>query len=287
MTDAGVYIRRKVINADAQKLTAWARTLGIPHMPAADLHVTIVYSKEPFDHGPIDSATMTVALDGMSAEHLGKSAALVLRFRSDALESRNAALRAAGASSDFEGYIPHITISYQADNLDPAAIDLSELPSTIRLGPEVAEPITGSFAPEYIPHEGGMMKGVQMTAAIAKVDEDQRLVWGWASVIEEGGKAVVDSQGDVIGEADLLKAAHMFVTDARVGKAMHEGEPVAEVVESMVLTKSAQEALGIDLGKVGWWIAMKVHDDDVWARVKGGELGAFSIGGRAQIEEMA
>lgn len=125
------------------------------------------------------------------------------------------------------------------------------------------------------------------TAKIEKVDEEQRIVAGWASVIEQGGEAVVDLQGDVIDEADLVKAAHAFVSDARVGKAMHDGEPVAEVVESVVFTAETQKALGVELGKVGWWIAMKVHDGAVWDRVKSGELGAFSIGGQATPEEIA
>ncbi len=120
---------------------------------------------------------------------------------------------------------------------------------------------------------------------ILKADDDQHLVWGWASVIEENGQAVVDSQGDVIGVQDLMDAAHGFMIDTRKGGIMHatrDGSAIkiGEVVESMVLTKDRQEALGIDLGKVGWLITMKVHDDAVWKAIKGGELRAFSIGGR-------
>ena len=115
--------------------------------------------------------------------------------------------------------------------------------------------------------------------------DDERLVFGWASVIEEGGAAVVDSQGDVIEVADLQDAAIGFMVDARKGGFMHvkvDGAAVkiGEVVESLVMTKAKQAALGIDLGKVGWLITMKVNDDDVWAAVKDGTLKAFSIGGR-------
>lgn len=120
---------------------------------------------------------------------------------------------------------------------------------------------------------------------IAKVDDDMRVVWGWASVIEEGGQPVVDTQGDVIEESELVKAAHGFITDHRAGGLMHapgrDGKPmrIGDVVESLVLTKAVQKVLGVDLGKVGWLIGIRVTDDAVWRAVKDGRLAGLSIGG--------
>jgi hypothetical protein len=42
---------------------------------------------------------------------------------------------------------------------------------------------------------------------ILKADDEQRIVWGWASVITEDGVPVVDTQGDVIRPETLMKAA--------------------------------------------------------------------------------
>ena len=39
--------------------------------------------------------------------------------------------------------------------------------------------------------------------AILKTDDEQRMVYGWASVVTEKGEPVVDRQGDVI-EPDTL-----------------------------------------------------------------------------------
>lgn len=114
---------------------------------------------------------------------------------------------------------------------------------------------------------------------ILKVDNEQRIAYGWASVIEENGKVVVDSQGDMIRESVLQKAAHDYVLDERAGKVMHKGKRIADVVESIVFTKELQKAIGIDLKKVGWFLAMKIRDESVWERVKSGELKAFSVGG--------
>lgn len=128
---------------------------------------------------------------------------------------------------------------------------------------------------------------VTLSAEVRKLDEERRVVWGWASVIEEAGQVVVDKQGDVIDEHELVSAAHGFMRDARLAKAMHDGEGIGEVVESVVLTKGLQQALGIEVGKVGWLIGMHVADDAAWVSFKDGTFTGFSIGGAAVREEMA
>lgn len=122
---------------------------------------------------------------------------------------------------------------------------------------------------------------------IEKVDEDLRQVTGWASVASVGGKDVVDWQDDVINESELEKMAHGFMRHSRLGKVMHDGSPVATVIESMVFTKEKQRMLGIELDKVGWLLTMQIESEDVWKRVKSGELKAFSIGGRGMRKPMA
>ena len=72
----------------------------------------------------------------------------------------------------------------------------------------------------------------------------------------------------------------------RVGKTMHEGEATGMVLHSLPVTKEICDALGIQSDNEGWIVAYKVYDDDVWKRVKSGELRAFSIGGRAMKEEI-
>lgn len=121
---------------------------------------------------------------------------------------------------------------------------------------------------------------------ILKVDDEQRMVFGWASVVTENGEAVVDRQGDVIEAETLVKAVNEFMEHVRVGKAMHTGEQVGVVVHSLPITKEIGEALGIHSNREGWVVAYKVFDDSVWERVKSGELAAFSIGGRAQKQEI-
>lgn len=119
---------------------------------------------------------------------------------------------------------------------------------------------------------------------ILKSDEEQRLVYGWASVITEKGEPVIDRQGDVIKADTLVKAVNGFMETVRVGKEMHKGEQIGVVLHSLPITKEIGEALGIQSDREGWVVAFKVYNDDVWEKVKSGELAAFSIGGRATKE---
>lgn len=122
-----------------------------------------------------------------------------------------------------------------------------------------------------------------LTVPILKTQDDQRLVFGWASVISENGQPVVDSQGDIITEADLEKAFYGFAKDARMAGEMHSRMDAGHMVECMVFTKEKQAALGIDLGKVGAWVGFRL-DPEAYAKVKSGEMRAFSIGGSGRRE---
>jgi len=130
---------------------------------------------------------------------------------------------------------------------------------------------------------GSMTKSIE--GQILKADEEQRMVYGWASVVTEKGEPVVDRQGDVIEPDTLVKAVSKFMEHVRVGKEMHKGDQIGAVIHSMPITKEIGESLGIQSDREGWVVAFKVYDDEVWSKVKSGELAAFSIGGRAIKED--
>lgn len=121
---------------------------------------------------------------------------------------------------------------------------------------------------------------------ILKFDEEQRMFYGWASVVTEKGVPVVDRQGDVIEPDTLEKAATAFMKEVRVGKVMHTGNQKVTFVHSMPVTKQLADALGIQTDREGWIVGGYVHDDETWEMVKSGKLPALSIGGRARKEKM-
>ena len=121
---------------------------------------------------------------------------------------------------------------------------------------------------------------------LLKVDEDQRMVWGWASVSTEGGQASIDKQNDYVPIHELQKAVHGHFINTRIGKTMHKGRKTHEIVDTIVFTKELQKALGVELPYEGWFVGVKVHDDKTWEQVKKGKFRAFSIGGTGERHPM-
>lgn len=108
-------------------------------------------------------------------------------------------------------------------------------------------------------------------------------VRGWASVTSKDGKPYEDTDKSRIDIEEIRKAAHKFVTEARLAKAMHKGVLVGEVVESVIVDDAFAKAMGMSDTRRGWWIGMQIHDADTKAKVKKGIYKAFSIGGRATV----
>lgn len=142
ITDAApraLYVCRKVENIG--DLKAWAKSQGIPDL-ADDLHVTIAASRTPIDWikagnasdwGSDNDGKLTIAPGGPRVvEPLGGMTAVLL-FASSPLVWRHREILEAGASYDFEEYMPHISLS-------KAPIDVASIEPYRRkivLGPEI------------------------------------------------------------------------------------------------------------------------------------------------------
>lgn len=132
----------------------------------------------------------------------------------------------------------------------------------------------------------------EFTFEVAKADADQQLIFGWASIVQEGDHLVVDHQNDMILPEDLEKGVYDFVLEARAHGDSHKTIGTGRLVESMMFTKEKQAALGVTLKNdqgqqiVGWWAGFKVDSADVWARHKSGDLPEFSIGGHSTSTAM-
>lgn len=119
----------------------------------------------------------------------------------------------------------------------------------------------------------------RMPQLVFKVAESRRMVYGWANVVTKDGADVEDLQGDVMEMDNLREVVHDYIRAERVGKAMHDGPQIGEVLDSFVFDSEVQAALGVNFGCEGWLVGFHVKDDAVWKRVEAGELRAFSIGG--------
>ncbi len=124
----------------------------------------------------------------------------------------------------------------------------------------------------------------ELRGEISKKDEDQQLVFGWASVgIRKNGEVVIDRQGDILDDpAEIEKSAYDFVLHSRDGGEMHVRKGVSTLVESFVSTPEKLSAMGLapDALPMGWWTGWKVRDKNVWSGVKSGKYPMFSVHGR-------
>lgn len=132
-----LYVYRQVKNPD--QLIAWAKSHGFDKtIPPDDLHVTVAFSKTKLDWGFLEPSNTKITNRelGRRVKPLGDKGAVVLTFRSSILSSRWRYFKSAGASWDWPGYQPHITITYH----NPPDIDPHDIPpygGPILLGCEI------------------------------------------------------------------------------------------------------------------------------------------------------
>lgn len=172
----------------------------------------------------------------------------------------------------FPDYKPHMTLAY----IDPG--------TEYKLGKIDA---TGTTTQLLIGQ--GWDSSHENEYTITKIDEDKRLVFGWASVsITVDGEQVEDRQHDLIDPEDLEEAVYEYVLNFRDSGEEHIStlRKKGKLVESCVFTEEKQKAMGIPDGvlPIGWWIGFKIEDDAAWEKVKNGTYKMFSIEGKARRE---
>lgn len=106
-----------------------------------------------------------------------------------------------------------------------------------------------------------------------KKDSEKRIVYGAALVPYE-----VDLQGDIETPEDIEEAAHRFLSGFQTIAEMHEKfKGIGDLKESYIAPVDFT-LNGVYIKKGSWVIATKVVDDEVWDKVKKGELTGYSIG---------
>ncbi len=127
------------------------------------------------------------------------------------------------------------------------------------------------------------------TIEITKLNEDQRIAFGWASVVSNPDGLVVDTESDIIDAASLEKAVYDYVLVSREADEMHQKTSgVGRLVESMMFTPEKLEKIGVKNVEdvpLGWWVGFKVDDEEVWGKVKDGTYRMFSIFGSGHRTE--
>lgn len=95
---------------------------------------------------------------------------------------------------------------------------------------------------------------------ITKVDDEQRIVGGYASTPD------LDSQGDVVSIEAIKKALPEYLEFPTIRR-MHNNDAIGTTLMTKIDDK-------------GLYIEAKIVDEDAWSKVKEGVYRGFSIGGK-------
>jgi hypothetical protein len=130
----------------------------------------------------------------------------------------------------------------------------------------------------------GPIEQALFVPVVKRGTDEQRMVYGFASVSHSGGEAHFDTQGDTVGLETVRKAWRGFMAKGGSGGLNHETPDTGKVVEGLVIDDTVAEALMTELkkGHRGLFIGYHATDDKAWAGVKKGEFKGFSIGGKGR-----
>lgn len=139
---APLYVFRPVEPVTRKALAAYCASIGLPMVPADDLHATVLYSKTPVDWfglGESWQPEITVARGGpRKLDRFGN--AIVLRFANSDMTYRHESMIERGASHDYPEFALHVTLSYDApEGFDPDKVDAFD--GELQFGPEHFEKI--------------------------------------------------------------------------------------------------------------------------------------------------
>jgi hypothetical protein len=145
-----LYVRRDVLNW--KEIADWAKSQGFKTTLGKDMHVTVAYSKAKVDWMKVGESYAWGDMDDVKAgvlrikpggprvvEGLGKEGATCLLFLCADLTWRHKDICRQGATWDHPEYQPHITISWDAGDVDLSKLE--PFAGEIVLGPEIFEEV--------------------------------------------------------------------------------------------------------------------------------------------------
>jgi len=130
-----------------------------------------------------------------------------------------------------------------------------------------------------------VLKDEMTRSIVLKVFDDEERIVGCVAYRPN----VLDSQDEFMTEGEVKKLAHRTMMGVRkqaiAMDVQHDFQdrPDVWIVESYIARGDIAD-LGILKGD--WVVVVKIDNDEVWEKVKSGEIASFSFAGRAQAEAL-
>jgi hypothetical protein len=139
----GTFVGSKLSNESKIKLYELVKKLNVPNpLEKEKYHVTVIYSKKYLPHltsvgkydKPIIAKTKNLAMYGEESE------CLVIELECPELKKRNKEItKIHGATSDYDEYKCHVTLSYDCEDFDIPTTSIKKLLPTIELTSEYVD----------------------------------------------------------------------------------------------------------------------------------------------------
>ena len=238
LTDArprSLYVQRKLLNADA--FLKWAKGQGFETtVPADELHVTVLFSRAHVDWLKMGSGwesdekgQLRVPPGGARiVEPLGDKGAVVLLFSSSSLSWRHEEMVRQGASHDFDGYQPHVTITYAGSDVDLDAVEPYR--GELLFGPEIFEEVDDDWSAKLV--EAGSKKKTELG------DHEHWRTQPRASGPGSGGGKWIKGAGQRVAMTQANKEKLI---------AVNEGESVEQMHAEALVNQKALRELGASI----------------------------------------
>ena len=200
---------------------------------------------------------------------------MTLRFESRTLAGRHREFKDAGATWDWPSYKPHVTITYDAGDIDLDKIEPYDGP--LEFGPERFAEVDENWTDKISEKRAAIeehddMKDLKLFVQLTKVDAKQRIVYGTA-VSETTDK--VKEAFDYATSKPYFETWSGDIAKATDGKSLGNVRAMHGKVAAGKLTQ-----IGFDDTRKAIDVAAKIVDDDEWEKVEEGVYTGFSIGGR-------
>lgn len=113
LVEKGIFASYRLHPVSVRNITAWANSIGLKDIvPENELHVTTTVSTVEIPYSPSSS---TLIIDPTTYKIKRLANAVTLSFTCKALDQIHKAALSKGAVSPYSSFIPHLTLSYNAD----------------------------------------------------------------------------------------------------------------------------------------------------------------------------
>lgn len=132
--EKGTYSAVKFTKESIEALREFVDSNDIQNgLPSKDFHTTVAYSRKVVDIEPLGKIDPPWGAKPVGFEVWGEEKkALVLKLSCKELKARFDEFMNAGATYDFDDYIPHVTLSYDVgDDFDKASLSAKDIPTLL------------------------------------------------------------------------------------------------------------------------------------------------------------